>query len=231
MIQSDRCDTHLILPSFQWRREIQPQVHLSLPLGFAEHQEELSQTVRYCIQDILELQATVLEMKNTSIDRLRLSNMQASIESRLAFEEEACQTLGPVAECCRIALLITCYLSFTETWINPLIPCKLSALLWMRLHDAVDSSVWSQRRDLQTWLLLVGSYVTILNNGYVNGLAQKWDDLLTQVSHHFLPGQPLKTNRGHLHSALTGFIYTERLLNQRHSVRSWAHLESRLVRT
>lgn len=75
----------------------------------------LSDELLNCIQDIVELQQIVLRMKHSSIDRLELSNRQASIESRLEFEGRACKTLGPVAECCCVAALITCWLSFTET--------------------------------------------------------------------------------------------------------------------
>lgn len=164
-----------------WRRETRPNPLSSLPKGFLEHHDALSEEILYCIEDIVELQATIQNMTKSSVDRLQLSNMQASIESRLAFEAQACSDFNPIAGCCCIAALITCFLSFTQTWANPLIPCRLSKLLRERLKQSLHSLIWSKRRNLQIWLALVGSYASLLDNGQVDRLQESWNKLVIQV--------------------------------------------------
>jgi hypothetical protein len=182
-----------------------------------------------CIEDVMELQAKILEMKDPSINPLELSNMQASIESRLAFEEGNCNELGPIAECCRIALLFICFLSFTETWTNSLVPCRLSDILRLCLSKSIEDPIWSKRRNIQTWFLFIGSCVTVLNVGYVENLSQKWTGLLNvfRTCYSELIQDELNAI---FQSAKQDFIYYNHLLPQRFSVTVW-NLKFLLMKT
>jgi hypothetical protein len=172
----------------------------------------------------MELQAKILKLKEPLINPLELSNMQASIESRLAFEEGNCKELGPIAECCRIALLIICFLSFTETWANSLIPCRLSDILRLCLSKSIEDPIWSKRRNIQTWFLFIGSSVTVLNVGYVENLSQKWTGLLNlfRTCYSELTTDELNAI---FRSAKQDFIYCDRLLPQQFSVSVWSEFE------
>jgi hypothetical protein len=196
-----------------------------MPQGFLQHQEVLPDELLNCLEDIAELQAAVLEMRKSTIDRIALSNMQASIESRLAFEDSACKKMGVVAECCRVAALITCFLSFTDTWANALIPCRLSDILQTRLRTSIASPIWAGRRNLQIWIVLVGSYATVLNNGFVDDLHRKWTEL-SALFHAPSSGHPPEGfNAVCIESATQDFMYCSHLLERRLSVPAWAALE------
>ena len=154
--------------------------------------------------------------------------MQASIESRLEFAGKACRNLGPVAECCRIAVFITCFLAYTDTWANPLVPCKMSQILHTKLYDSTYSSAWLHRRDLQMWLLLVGSSVSLRNKGQVEDLDKKWTDLLTRFRVYYSETASREIDRSCLARVLEDFIYFEGCKQQRWNLRAWGELEALL---
>ena len=211
------------LPRVHWRRSIYPQLPTTLPVGFLKHRGILSTELLECLEDILELQFTVGSMRKSTFDRLHLSNMQASIESRLAFEKRACR--NHVAECCRIAALMTCFLSFTKTWANALVPCRLSDQLRKLLHSSMESPIWSRRRDLQIWLLLVGSSICITETAHVDDLQRKWRLLLDRFRLHSMVRIHEKPERSDLEGALSDFIYCESWMLQRNQVPGWSELE------
>jgi hypothetical protein len=224
LINSERHETHTAFPQIQWRRQIQPHTLSTLPNGFDQHREVLPQELLSCVEDILQLQATSSKTNKSSYS-YELSNMQASIESRLAFAQQVCKQAGPVAECCRIAIFITCFLSFTETWANPLIPCRLSDLLLTGLNDSLSSPVWINRRNLQVWLILTGSCATLLNNGCVENLEVKWADLSRLFPTSCSNLSPDEISAAWVESALQDFIYSEYLLQRRLSIPAWSALE------
>ena len=228
LINSERKETHAAIVHVHWRREFQPCVLPLLPQGFARHRDILPSELVDCIEDIVELQDTTLKVVNSLVDRLTISDMQACIESRLAFASQACRDLGPVVECCRIATVMTCFLSFMDVWANALIPCKLSDLLRRRLEDSMTNAVWFQRRDLQVWLLLVGSGVTFLNQGHVHDLSQTWAVLLARFRLHCLSLPQLDLDRSCIHRALNDFIYFKDVQQRRLSVLGWSELDATL---
>jgi hypothetical protein len=221
LTNSKRHDINSTLGKVQWMRQLRPRAFSMPPKGFIQHQEVLPQELLSCIEDILELQSAIFLMKKSSINRIAISNMLADIESRLASESNT----GPVAECCRIAALITCFLSFTDTWANALIPCRLSDLLRMHLHDSIENPAWCKRKNLQLWFILVGSSATVLNNGCVENLERKWTDLSIDLQAHSSRSSQDEFNAACVGSALTDFIYCDYLLQQRLIVPAWSSLE------
>lgn len=213
----------MTIPQVQWRRQVQPlPLSTLLPKGFIRHQKVLPIEVLDCIQDIIELQETLSNMKSTSsIDRLHLSNMQASIESRLASEETRCKNMSPVAECCRIAALILCFLSFAETWANPLIPCRLSDQLRVTLHESITDVAWVDRRDLQRWVVLVGSYTTSLNRGMVADLDSDWLALAGQLRTHGPMSFEGELKSHSVDSVLHEFVYCDGMVQERLNIPAW----------
>jgi hypothetical protein len=230
LIKSKRYESYSNLPQVRWPREELPYFPPRLPKGLTKHREVLPTELLNCIEDIMTLQATVSRMRTTALNRLELSNMQASIESRLASGEHACQTLGPVAECCRLAALIVCFMSFTDTWANALVPCRLAAMLQICVDDSLKSSDWSQRRTLQVWILLVGSCVTLVDNSHVDGLTQKWHESLVRFVGYYeeLMQDECNLDSADVQSLLEDYVYCDRLVQQRLSIRGWPELETML---
>lgn len=183
-----------------------------------------------CFQDIVELQATASKKSRDSpINHEELSNMQASIESRLAPKPGVCKRADLIADCCRIAGLITCFLSFTDIWANALIPCRLSDLLRVRLQDSITDLDWIGRRDLQLWLLFTGSTVTTLGNGHMDGLDREWNDLLDSFHMQFTRLPRSEINKSHVESALNDFIYCDVLVERRSRIPAWSALEQSII--
>jgi hypothetical protein len=229
IFNSERDKSLAVLEKVLWRRQVQPRTPSILPKGFIKHQDLLPRELLCCIEDIVELQTTIQEMKKSSIDRTKISNMLADVESRLASEAQSCQDSGSVAECCRIAAFITCFLSFTETWANALIPCRLSDLLQKRLSESIENPIWSKRRNLQLWCILTGACVTFLNTGYLEGLEQDWINLSFGLRTHFLQHPEEEFDASDFDSALKDFIYSNCLLQQRMTVIAWSSLELGLL--
>jgi hypothetical protein len=221
-MDSDRHETHLNLVQVQWRRE-QALPHRQFPdppYGFLQALDVLPGDLIDCIKDITELQFTVQSTKDQLAQRVLLSNMQASVESRLA----TCASDSPsaITQCCSLALLIISFFSFTDTWGNALIPCRLSDKLRAALQDSITSSEWSDHRSLQMWCFLVGSIVSPLNEGYVESLCQRWNELSEMVRELGVASSKSIT------SAFQDFFYIESLMNERLNVPAWAKLEKEI---
>jgi len=210
----------------RWRREGQ-QGHRTTPKGFLEHQDVIPQDMLDCIEDIVELQEILLNNSDRPVDFFKVDNMQASIESRLASQGPAANALSPIAECCRLAAFMTCFLTCTETWGNALVPCKLSDKLHGLLYNSLESPVWVHHRALQIWLLLVGSCTASLDRGHVEGLRGKWNETLARFTRYSFSLPELEMNDA-LTSALEDFIYCGDWLRKRQEQREWFALEMAL---
>jgi hypothetical protein len=201
LISSPRQLSHLSLPSqICWRRTISQNLdtRLALPPGFARHYDLLPHDLLDCILDTLELQRSLLTCPQKHEEKYpQLDSMQASIESRLAIQRRACREFGRVAEAVRLAMFITCYQMWTETWESALLPSKIAAQLVDILEVGLcgstsrhtsqastpaaagdEDSVWNTRRDLQLWLLFVGACAAELDRGHVDGLRARYAHVL-----------------------------------------------------
>ncbi len=225
LINSKRSMSHLDLPQKTvWHRESCPELAQTLPIGFVRHQRALSCDLLECISDVVEFQ-TYLRMRGiahspNSPEYHRLEFMQASIESRLAFQEQCCRQLGIVAEACRLAVFMCCYCSWMETWNVSLVPCRLAEKLIDLLEPTSlfstqgSDSVWLQHMEILMWLLLVTASVVELDQGHVEGLRSRQSRLFfsarTSLSDCSVIGL-----KHLLQSALQDFIYTKGWLIQR----------------
>lgn len=224
LIDSKRRVPHLAPPDVRWRRK-HGSGPRTIPRGFLHHRDVIPGHLLDCFEDIMELQATCLSNDLRPINFFNVDNMQASIESRLACEGSACRALGPIAECCRLAAYLTCFLSFTETWNNLLIPCKISDKFRVLLDNSLEQSTWAQHRALQVWLLLVGSCTATMDRGYVKGLKARWNELLKRFTKYCSNLPKSEMNNEVLVSALEDFIYCGDWLRKRREMREWFVLE------
>lgn len=224
LIDSERRAPHLAPPEVRWRRE-HGSGSRTIPKGFLQHRHVIPGHLLDCFEDIMELQATFLSKDLCPINFFHVDNMQASIESRLAYQGSACKALGPITECCRLAAYLTCFLSFTETWNNLLIPCRLSDRLRALLDNSLEHSAWAQHRALQTWLLLVGSRTATMDRGYVKGLKGRWSELLKRFTKYCSNLPKSEMNNEVLNSALEDFIYCDAWLRTPREIREWFDLE------
>lgn len=237
LIGSRRQLSHFTLPALQcWRREQLPSPALSLPIGFVRHRSLLPDQLLECISDTYELQSL---LRRDAITRLplqakyhQLDTMQASIESRLTFQQQACEMYGPVAEAVRLGIFIVCYCSWMETWNSSLVPCHVAEKLMMLLEPVVTLAdkelyaAWADRVDLLLWLLFVISNVAILDQGHVKDLQRRTVSLLraaqesacSWVSAGIIEPQTLQ-------NALHGFVCCNGWQEQRYGMDAWVELE------
>ena len=96
------------------------------------------------------------------------------------------------------------------------------------MDDSMSSSAWSQRRDLQLWLLLTGSCVTAVDDGTVNGLTQKWDVLIRRVHVSYLELPQNELGQISIASVMEDFVYCHHLLPKQWKLPAWADLETSL---
>lgn len=234
LMDSKRLMSHLDLPQKAiWRRESCPELAQTLPIGF-RHQHVLPYILLECVWDVVEFQ-TYSPMRATAhpqnlAEYQSLELMQASIESRLAFQEQSCRQPGIVAEACRLAVFVCCYCSWMETWNVSLVPCRLAEKLIdllepTPLFSTQDSdSVWLQNMDILMWLLLTTASVVELDQGHVEGLRSRQSRLFlsarTSLSDCSVIGL-----KHLLQSALQDFIYSKGWLIQRCYIKDWADLE------
>ena len=130
LIGTKRSMSHLEPPQkVSWHRESCPELAQALPIGFVRRRHALPYDLE-CVSDVVEFQAFLrmrtMAQLSDSAQYHTLEPMQASIESRLAFQQQSCRQLGVVAEPCRFAVFMCCYCSWMETWNDSLIPCKLA---------------------------------------------------------------------------------------------------------
>lgn len=230
--------SHLDLPQrVSWQREERPQCWHLLPVGFARYSHVLPYELLACIVDVVELQATLFARKvphtpQTSKFR-ELDAMQASIESRLAFQVQECRQHGVFAEAIRLAVFMCCYCSWTETWNDRLIPCRLVEMLLDLLEPTILlypqqlTTTWIHRIDVLLWLLLVGSNVVMSERGDQLGLKSRQSCLINSVTS--LVDTLCNYNdinlRQTLQAGLTDFIYADVWLRQRLYIKEWSELE------
>lgn len=218
-MDTNRHETHLNLVQVRWQREeaLPQRLFPDPPDGFLRLLNILPKDLVDCVMDITQLQSTVQSAKDPMAKRILLSNMQASIESRLA--TCASDSSSAIPRCCSLALLIVCFFSFTDTWGDALIPCRLSDMICVALQESITSLDWSGHRNLQMWCFLVGVTVVPLNDGYVQFLSQRWNELSQSVHDLGVASSESTT------SALQDFYYVESLMSQRMGVPAWAQLE------
>ncbi len=235
LIGSERSMSHLEPPQkVSWRRESCPELAQALPIGFVRHQNALPYDLLECVSDVVELQAflrkrTVSQLSD-SVKYHTLEPMQASIESRLAFQQQSCRQLGVVAEACRLAVFMCCYCSWMETWNDSLIPCRLAERLLDLLEPTLFFStqqaenVWLQHTEILLWLLLVTASVVELDQGHVEDLRSKQSRLFLSAR-TFLSGCSVTRLKHLLQGALQDFIYSKGWLTQRCYGKEWFDLE------
>lgn len=235
LIDSKRSMSHLDLPQKAvWHRESCPELAPTLPIGFVRHQHALPCDLLECVSDVVEFQ-TYLRMTgiahspNSAVYH-ELELMQASIESRLAFQEQSCRQLGIVAEACRLAIFMCCYCSWMETWNVSLVPCRLAEKLIDLLEPTPlfssqeSDSVWLQHMDILMWLLLVTASVVELDQGHVEGLRSRQSRMFLSARTS-LSDCCVMDMKHLLQSALQDFIYSKGWLIQRCCIKDWVDLE------
>lgn len=230
--------SHLDLPQrVSWQREERPQFWRLLPVGFARYSHALPYELLACIVDIVELQAALcagnVPQSSQAPKFHELDAMQASIESRLAFQVQECREYGVVAEAVRLASFMCCYCSWTETWNDGLIPCRLAEMLLDLLEPTILlyphqlTATWLQHLDILIWLLLAGSNVIMSEGGDQLGLKSRQSCLVNSVTSLFdtlcsYDGMNLGQQ---LQDGLTDFIYADVWLRQRLYIKEWSELE------
>lgn len=238
VVDSKRQMSHLDLPQMvSWRREECPQFWNLLPVGFARHSHMLPYELLTCIVDIAELQATLFARNVPQTPHSskfhELDAMQASIESRLAFQVQECRQHGVVAEAIRLAVFMCCYCSWTETWNDSLIPCRLAEMLLDLLEPTILlyphqlTTTWLQHVDILFWLLLVGSNVVMAERGDHLGLKSRQSCLIKSIacSSDTLCNDYGMNLKQRLRDGLTDFIYADAWLRQRLYITDWSELE------
>ncbi|KAK5070682.1 hypothetical protein LTR24_010618 [Lithohypha guttulata] len=227
ILRGDAFTPRLAPHQVQWRREGH-RGHRTTPKGFLVHRDVLPHGLLDCIEDIVELQEILLNNSDRPVDFFKVDNMQASVESRLASQGPVANAQSPIAECCRLAAFMVCFLTCTETWNNVLVPCKLSDKLQGLVFNSLEDPVWVQHRALQIWLLLVGSCTASLDRGHVEGMKKKWNETLARFTRYLFKFPELDMNNEALTSALEDFIYCRDWLRKRQEVREWFVLETAL---
>ncbi|RFU33050.1 hypothetical protein B7463_g3289, partial [Scytalidium lignicola] len=239
LVNGRRCMSHLNLPQIvNWQRETYPELAHSLPIGFVRHRDALSDGLCECISDTIEFQT---HLRIGAIARAshytkfhQLDAMQASIESRLELQAQACRQLGVVAEAVRLGVFMCCYCSWMETWNDTLIPCRLAEKLLEVLEPTVsfisplaNNSVWLGRMDILLWLLLVGSSVIKLDRGHAEGLKIRQSRLVSSVSsaRDFSRNFCKVDLKQELQNALRNFIYKDEWVPQRWYIKDWFEME------
>lgn len=238
LIDSKRQMSHLDLPqTVNWQRGRCPDLAHSLPIGFIRHRDTLPHGLLECISDIVELQVL---LRIGTIARSphyakfhQLDAMQASIESRLAFQAHACMQLGMVTEAVRLGVVMCCYCSWMETWNDSLIPSRLAEKLLDILEPTAWLSspqftrIWLQHIDILLWLLLVVSSVAELDQGRMEGLKSRQSRLVILVSSSMdvFSSCSEVDLKDALKNALQDFIYKDEWLPKRHYIKEWFELE------
>ncbi|KFZ25251.1 hypothetical protein V502_00265 [Pseudogymnoascus sp. VKM F-4520 (FW-2644)] len=239
LIDSKRQMSHLDLPqTVNWQRGRCPDLAHSLPIGFIRHRDTLPYGLLECISDIVELQVL---LRIGTIARSphyakfhQLDAMQASIESRLAFQAHACMQLGVVTEAVRLGVFMCCYCSWMETWNDSLIPCRLAEKLLDILEPTAWLSspqftrIWLQHIDILLWLLLVVSSVAELDQGRMEGLKSRQSRLVILASSSSMDVFSSCSEvdlKDALKNALQDFIYKDEWLPKRHYIKEWFELE------
>lgn len=237
---SERQMSHLHLPPVIWRREIRPEVANCLPAGFVRHRDALPYGLPECIADLEEFQLNLKKPRVASISRsdqhALLESMQASIESRLLFQAQACRQLGAIAEAVRLAVYICTYSTWMETWNDGSLPCRLAIGIFdliesMSISTSLESgSAWLGRMDLFFWLVFVSSSAAEHDEGQVESVKTRRDSLLDFVSSRlpYFARRDRVDLKTALQEALNDFVYVDGWKDKRGFIKSWHQLELRI---
>lgn len=231
LIGSARYGTPFYPPAVRWRREQQPTPPCTLPKGFELHADVLPPVILDCVSDIVEMQALVASQEAggpLKFDRMLVDDMQASIESRLAWDLPECPTLDPVAECVRLASLLTCFLTFNQTWPHSLVPAQLGRKLRDGLLDSMYDTDWLARRDLQLWCFFVGLNAMASRPTICNDARASWAEPVRLFQEDFIAFRQHSEDDHWTDRALTDFIYCDKWLQDRKKVWEWRVLEDLL---
>lgn len=250
LMSSPRRLTHNVLPDqIQWRRTM--GFMRPIPTGFVRHRAAFPDDLLDCIQDVFELQETVANtVANCPREEYekytQLDTMQADIESRLAFQTQACRHFGTVAAATRLAVFIITYAAWMETWNSSYVPGKLAEQLLNTLEPSLSqesvldsgerSDVWSSRRDLQLWLLFIGASIAELDGGFVENIRNRYGQALRSYGHSVATGgwtntehvwrrQSLEASTRIIQCALNDFVYPVGWQDRRHCIMEWFELE------
>lgn len=211
-------------PQGSWSRTGRVTQAENLPPGIAAHWDVIPDDLLMCYEDIVVLEGYVATESRVFGE---VDDMQACIESRLAFLASRCQDFGVVAEASRVAAVICCYTCYAETWNNFLIPCRCASRLLDLLAISITDSVWVERRDLQLWLILVGSCTAMLDQGHLDSLKSSYDILIKNLG-TMVPFWPQA--RSDLRSAMTNYIYPSTCFQRHKENLEWfrlvAHIDS-----
>lgn len=159
MTGSDRNFTHDTFEELQWNREASSQSKCLIPRGFDLVLHLLNNELVEILEDIQYLQSIVenSDPKGRNPGLLSaLDNMQASIESRIIYSRGTIQTMGPIAESCRLASYICCFTAFAEIWNGSFIVAQVAKDLAKLLLKTHNSICWVGHNELRLWLLIIG---------------------------------------------------------------------------
>ncbi|KAH9907791.1 hypothetical protein F4778DRAFT_719121 [Xylariomycetidae sp. FL2044] len=156
---STRLFSHDTFPELRWERDPFLSSFYTAPPGFEERKHLFGDEFMQITEDIHALQ----EIRETSdavakdaIAMLHIDNQLASIESRL-FE---CMVPNlddnPILACCILALYLSTYSMYTETWQAVLIPSRCSSGILRTLQQTMCSEVWVGHEELLVWLVMIG---------------------------------------------------------------------------
>ena len=246
LMSAPRRMTHSVLPNqVLWQRTrgmLRP-----IPTGFVRHRAVFPDELLDCVLDVKELQAAAANCPDEQAQKYtRLDTMQADIESRLAFQTQACRDFGTVAAATRLAIFIITYAAWMETWNSSYVPGKLAEQLLNTLEPSLSgesvfgpeerSDVWSTRRDLQLWLLFIGSSMAELDGGFVDNIRHRYGQALRTYGYHIATGSWSDSDQGSrrkgleattriVQSALHDFLYPAGWYDRRLSIMEWFELE------
>lgn len=200
-----------------------------------QHQEILSDEVLLCIREVVYLHTLSAMDTNTdnTNDGARIDHIQVSIESRLVFHEQACKRFGLVAECCRLATYIVCYVSHASSsaWNSSFVPLRLAEKILTHLEMTSASELWVGRRDLFLWFLLVGASVCRYGtNCFALALMPQYERLIARVFEEAKFWTDVDDDGSLVvQGALEGFIYAPDWVQNRHVIPNWVALEKLLL--
>jgi hypothetical protein len=194
----------------------------TLTLGFELHEEVISEDVLFCIRTILKLQDLTA---SDSFDSSLIEDLQTRIEGRLVFQEQSCKELGPIAECCRVAVYIVSYMSNPASWSSAFVPLRLAEKLLNQLDKTSTTVIWQFRRDLFLWLLLVGASTGRGENCFAKELAAAYQDFIERITDDVNGWTDLKNGPRALHNVMKRFLYTKDWVAERHQIPRWTKLE------
>lgn len=226
LIGSPRFGSDYYPPEVQWRRELHPVASDLLPIGFVRISDLLEWCMLECVVDIVELQQLVAlpTIQDAVSTQILIDNMQASIESRLAWDHAEAPPLHPVVECVRLALLLTCFLTFNQRWPHSLIPSRLCQRLKGNLTATLNNPEWCARRDLQLWCMFVGSSAMSSRSMLENFAA--WEELLQRFKDSFSGSSQASFGSDLLDRALEDYVYCGQWLSNRENVGHWWEFET-----